>query len=323
MPGDDEFPADDHDERTQIVNLKDLPDLGRPMRDRHLLIRVQGSDLGQVIPLGGQVLKIGRHQDSEIWLRDDGVSRRHARIVLEDGRYVLEDVGSANGTFVSGQPIQRHPLNDGDMLQFGPNAVLRYSVTDQDQEALFKQLYATSVTDSLTGIHNREYFDTQLMIELSYRRRHGSELAVVLWDLDHFKNINDTYGHPAGDAVLRTVAVNARSMLRAEDILARYGGEEFAIILRNIDTQGSFAMCDRLRAHVAAQVVTHDGNRIQVTLSGGCACASELTQATNTNLVELADRRLYAAKQGGRNRIVANGFVEHFSGESPLRKTRT
>jgi diguanylate cyclase (GGDEF)-like protein len=322
MPGDDHFP-DDGDERTQIVNLKDLPDLGRPARDRHLLIRVQGSDLGQVIPLGGQVLKIGRHQDSEIWLRDDGVSRRHARIVAQGDGYVLEDVGSANGTFVSGQAITRHVLTDGDMLQFGPNAVLRYSVTDQDQEALFKQLYATSVTDSLTGIHNREYFDTQLMIELSYRRRHGSELAVVLCDLDHFKNINDTYGHPAGDAVLRTVAVNARSMLRAEDVLARYGGEEFAIVLRNIDLRGAFAMSDRLRAHVGAQSVIHDGNKIQVSLSGGCACASELSQATNTNLVELADRRLYAAKQSGRNRIVAQGFAQEIGAESPLRKTRT
>src|SRR5690606_21212848 len=184
----------------------------------------------------------GRYSDSHIWLRDDGVSRRHARIFPEGDGFVLEDLGSANGTFVNGQPITRHWLSDGELIQLGPNAAFRYTVTDEDQEALLRRLYATSVTDSLTGAHNREHFDTQLEIELSYRRRHETHLSIVLFDLDHFKQINDTYGHPAGDAVLKAVAASARTQLRTEDIFARYGGEEFAIILRGIDVRGASAM---------------------------------------------------------------------------------
>jgi diguanylate cyclase (GGDEF)-like protein len=226
----------------------------------------------------------------------------------------LEDLGSANGTFVGGRAIKRHVLTDGELIQLGPNAVFRYTVTDEDQEALYERLYATSVTDSLTGANNREHFDTQLEIELSYRRRHDTKLSMVLFDLDHFKSINDTYGHPGGDAVLKAVAAAARTQLRTEDVFARYGGEEFAIILRGIDINGALAMADRLRATVEGMQVGHEGRNIRVTLSGGCASAAELEQVTHTALLSLADRRLYAAKHSGRNRIVSQGQLQGHPG---------
>jgi diguanylate cyclase (GGDEF)-like protein len=268
---------------------------------------LRGNNVGQVITLKQATCNIGRYSDSDIWIRDDGVSRRHARIYPEGGGFVLEDQGSANGTFVAGQPITRHRLKDGELIQLGPNAVFRYSVTDEDQETLLRRLYATSVTDSLTGAHNREHFDTQLEIELSYRRRHDTQLSIVLFDLDHFKLVNDTYGHPAGDAVLKAVAAGARTQLRTEDIFARYGGEEFAIVLRGIDIKGALAMADRLRAAIDQLRVPHEAHEIRVTLSGGCAAASELETVSHTALLSLADRRLYAAKHAGRNRILASG----------------
>lgn len=310
MPDSDDLMPEDDGERTAIVHLSDLLGTKARLRDRHLLTRVRGNNVGQVIRLRPQVCNIGRHSESHIWLRDDGVSRRHARIFPEGNVFVLEDLGSANGTFVSGRAIDRHVLADGELIQLGPNAVFRYTVTDEDQEALYERLYATSVTDSLTGAHNREHFDTQLEIELSYRRRHETKLSVVLFDLDHFKQINDTYGHPGGDAVLRAVAAAARTELRAEDVFARYGGEEFAIILRGIAIKGAFAMADRLRASIEAMRVEHGGHDIEVTLSGGCASASELTEVTHTALLGLADRRLYAAKHSGRNCIVATGYQQ-------------
>jgi diguanylate cyclase (GGDEF)-like protein len=307
MPDSDDLMPDDDGERTAIVQLSDVLAGGSQQRDRHLLTRLRGNNVGQVITLKQATCNIGRYSDSDIWIRDDGVSRRHARIYPEGGGFVLEDQGSANGTFVAGQPITRHRLKDGELIQLGPNAVFRYSVTDEDQETLLRRLYATSVTDSLTGAHNREHFDTQLEIELSYRRRHDTQLSIVLFDLDHFKLVNDTYGHPAGDAVLKAVAAGARTQLRTEDIFARYGGEEFAIVLRGIDIKGALAMADRLRAAIDQLRVPHDAHEIRVTLSGGCAAASELETVSHTALLSLADRRLYAAKHAGRNRILASG----------------
>lgn len=305
MPDSDDFMPDDDGERTAIVRLADVLG-GTQLRDRHILTRVRGNNVGQVITLKQAICDIGRYSDSQIWLRDDGVSRRHARIFPEGGGFVLQDLGSANGTFVEGRLIKQHRLNDGELIQLGPVAAFRYSITDEDQETLLRRLYATSVTDSLTGAHNREHFDTQVEVELSYRRRHDTPLSIVLFDLDHFKQINDTYGHPGGDEVLKAVAAAARTQLRTEDVFARYGGEEFAIILRGIDIQGARAMADRLRLRVSELRVPHDKHEIRVSLSGGCAAASELETVSLTALLGLADRRLYAAKKAGRNRIVAS-----------------
>lgn len=308
MAADDDFPIDDDSEQTAVVNLADLRGLRKPQQDRHLLVRVQGTQLGEVRRLGPGITNVGRSQESELWLPDDGVSRRHARFFPDpSGRYVLEDLQSANGTFVQGERITRRVLQDGDLVQIGPTAVFRYSIADEDQEALLRQLYAASVTDALTGAHKREHFDAQLQNELSYARRHQRDCSVVMFDLDHFKRLNDTYGHPAGDEVLAQVSQAVRKELRAEDMLARYGGEEFAIILRAIDLRGASMLAERLRAQVEALRVAHEGQTLQVTMSAGCASARELGDPRGDELVAVADRRLYAAKRSGRNRVVATG----------------
>jgi diguanylate cyclase (GGDEF)-like protein len=307
VAADDEFLLDDESEQTAVVNLADLRGLRAPKQDRHLLVRVQGTHLGKVHALGTTPMHIGRSQDAELWLADDGVSRKHARLVPEGGRFFIEDLDSANGTFVQGERIKRRLLEDGNLIQIGPTAVFRYSIADADQEALLEQLYSTSVTDALTGAANREHFDTQLAGELSYARRHKADCSVVMFDLDHFKKVNDTYGHQAGDEVLLTVAKAVRKELRAEDIFARYGGEEFAIIMRGIDARGAAALAERLRAAASALVIQSGGHSIRVTLSAGCASARELDDPRGEDLVGAADRRLYAAKRGGRNRVVFSG----------------
>jgi diguanylate cyclase (GGDEF)-like protein len=307
VAADDEFLLDDDTEQTAVVNLADLRGLRAPKHDRHLLVRVQGTHLGKVHALGSEPVHIGRSQDAELWLGDDGVSRRHARLVPDNGRFIIEDLDSANGTFVQGERVKRRLLEDGDLIQVGPTAVFRYSIADADQEALLQQLYSTSVTDALTGASNRENFDTQLASELSYTRRHKSDCSVVMFDLDHFKKINDTYGHQAGDDVLVAVAKAVRKELRAEDVFARYGGEEFAVIMRGIDARGAAALAERLRAAASALVIQSGGHSIRVTLSAGCASARELDDPRGEDLVGAADRRLYAAKRGGRNRVVFSG----------------
>jgi diguanylate cyclase (GGDEF)-like protein len=294
------------DERTAVVSLSELRGSRRiEIKDRHLLVRVRGAQLGQVTRLPDTAVRVGRAQDCELWLADDGVSRRHARIFGEDVHYVIEDTQSANGTFIGGQRIERQVLRDGDMVQFGPQAVFRYSITDESQEALLRQLYDASVTDALTGAANREHFDAQLRAELSYARRHKTDLSLVLFDVDHFKKVNDTYGHPVGDQVLVQIAQTVRREVRNEDVFARYGGEEFAMILRGIDIAGARVVGERLRTKVSQFRIPVQDGEFGVTISAGCASLATLADQTPEGLILASDQRLYAAKRGGRNRVVA------------------
>jgi two-component system, cell cycle response regulator len=297
---------DGSDERTAVVSLADLRAARRiELKDRHLFVRVRGAQLGQVTRLPTTNVRVGRAQDCELWLADDGVSRRHARIFPEDLHYVIEDTQSANGTFISGQRVEHQILRDGDMVQFGPQAVFRYSITDESQEALLRQLYEASVTDALTGAANREHFDSQLRAELSYARRHKTDLSLVLFDVDHFKKVNDTYQHPVGDQVLVQIAAIVRREVRNEDVFARYGGEEFALVLRGIDIAGARTVGDRLRLKVSQNRIPLDQGELVVTVSAGCASLTTLVDQTPEAMILASDQRLYAAKRGGRNRVVA------------------
>lgn len=297
---------DDPHERTAIVSLGDLKGMPkRQAKDRHLLIRARGAQLGHVTLLGTTLHRIGRATECEIWLSDDGVSRRHATIAPEGGAYVIEDTASANGTFVAGQKVERAVLRDGDLIQFGPQAVFRYSVADEAQEQLLRQLYEASVTDALTGANNREAFDGQLRMELSYAKRHSTDCALVLFDVDHFKRVNDTYGHPVGDEVLVEIAKATRRLVRNEDVFARYGGEEFALILRGIALDGARVVGERLRERIAGLSIPTDRGPLHVTVSVGCASVGSTPDPSAETLVQTADRRLYIAKRSGRNKVVA------------------
>ena len=295
------------DDRTAIVSLKELKAPRKQTKDRHLLVRVRGAELGRVTLLSPERVRVGRSQDSELWLSDDGVSRRHANLQREGNTYVLEDESSANGTFVAGVKITRHELKDGDIIQFGPTAVFRYTLSDESQEALLRQLYDASVTDALTGAHNREHFDTQLRAELSYARRHNTDVSLVIFDADHFKKVNDTYGHQVGDAVLMQIANVVRGTVRSEDVFARYGGEEFALVLRGIDIEGCGAVADRLRERIAALKVKTDRGELSITVSAGCSSLSTIDDKTPEGMIAVADRRLYCAKHAGRNRVMIAG----------------
>jgi diguanylate cyclase (GGDEF)-like protein len=298
------YVAEESDERTAIVSLSELRSPKKQSKDRHLLVRVKGAELGRVSRLPPEQFRVGRSQDCELWLGDDGVSRKHARIYQEGSAYLIEDTESANGTFVQGQRVSRQILRDGDVIQFGPTAVFRYTVTDESQEALLQQLYDASVTDALTGAHNREHFDTQLRSELSYARRHKSDVSLAFFDVDHFKKVNDTYGHPAGDAVLVALAETIRKMIRNEDVFARYGGEEFAVLCRSIDVAQAAVLAERLRERLAAGVTEHNGTRLSVTVSLGVAGFPETPVRGPEELIAAADGALYEAKASGRNRVV-------------------
>jgi two-component system cell cycle response regulator len=273
----------------------------------HVFVRMDGSDIGQVTTLSGSVLEVGRLAKSQIHLPFEGVSRSHARLIWKQSTYVLEDLDSANGTFVQGSRVKAHPLVDGDVVQFGPRVVFRYSVTDSREERVLRQLYESSVKDALTGAFNREYLNERLKAEVAYARRHSTDLSLLMVDIDHFKKVNDTYGHPGGDVALTNTAAVLGRTLRAEDVLGRYGGEEFSVILRGILLDGAHVVAERLRAMVEASVVTHDGRVIRCTVSIGAASLTCTDAPAAESLFAVADRRLYAAKRSGRNRVVSTG----------------
>jgi two-component system, cell cycle response regulator len=301
----------DEFEESESTAVFTLDALGTPSAvgdARHVLVRMDGSDIGKVIALKqGHAFTIGRLGECDLSLKYEGVSRQHARILFENGGYVVEDLGSSNGTLIRGQRVQRHPLKDGDVVQFGPLVSVRYSITDSHEEHILRHLYEASVRDSLTGAFNREYLSERLKTEVAFALRHRTETSLIMFDLDHFKRVNDTFGHPAGDAVLMEVVRMVNKDLRAEDVLARYGGEEFAISLRGVTLAGTERLAERIRANNARtlRVGEHD---IPISMSVGCASLAECGDPpTAEKLVATADRRLYAAKTGGRNRVVSIG----------------
>jgi diguanylate cyclase (GGDEF)-like protein len=188
----------------------------------------------------------------------------------------------------------------------GRRTILKFVMQDNLDLLFQRQMYESSVRDALTGAFNRRHFDERIASELSYAKRHGVPVTLAMLDLDHFKKINDSWGHQAGDQVLQSVAWSLMTMLRQEDIFARYGGEEFVVIARGIAAPGGLALGERLRAEVERMAVrTPQGERIPVTISVGVCIAPGGREVSPVELVRQADANLYAAKTSGRNRVVA------------------
>jgi diguanylate cyclase (GGDEF)-like protein len=265
--------------------------------------------VGRQIRLLAVPHEVGRSSQCDISLDDVGVSRRHAAILPgANGSFVLKDLRSANGTFVGQERLEARTLRDGDVIQFGPNVGFRYLIVDESQEQLMRHLYDASTLDALTGAFNRKHFNSRLISEHSYARRHRTALSLLILDVDHFKAVNDTYGHPAGDAALVMLTRNIQGRLRLEDVLARYGGEEFAVILRGEDISRAAAVAERLRKCVEDSTTIIGNSQLKVTVSIGCGSLAECEDPVVDALVSLSDRRLYEAKRGGRNRVVASGL---------------
>jgi diguanylate cyclase (GGDEF)-like protein len=271
-----------------------------PVCDRGTLTMVTGSEAGSVHRLGTSTV-LGRSLDCEVRIFDVGVSRRHAMILQQgDMDYTVQDLGSRNGSTVRGRPITKCRLTDGDRIGVGP-VFFRFALTDETEELALKRRYESSIVDGLTGAMNRKHFDDRLIGELAFAKRHKSEVALLILDVDHFKDVNDRLGHPAGDAILRQLASAIRQALRVEDIFARYGGEEFAIIARGIDRMGAVAFAERVRSLVASTKFLHEEMPIPITISIGVATLSDCRDASVDQLITLADSRLYVAKASGRN----------------------
>ena len=265
------------------------------------LVIISGDDIGRRYELGSQEVSIGRADTCTICVNTDQVSRKHAAVQAVLGRYYVIDLRSTNGTFVNEQKVERAKLMDGDQIRVG-KAVLKYTESHVEQR-YFEHAFNLASMDALTGAFNKRYFDESFGKEVQRSHQMSSPLSIVLFDIDHFKKVNDTFGHPAGDAVLKNVSATVQSQLRDGDALFRVGGEEFALVLSGTPRDLALQAAETVRAVVAASVTDFMGTRIAATLSLGVAelAAGEQPSA----LYQRVDELLYAAKRGGRNRVCA------------------
>lgn len=289
----------------KTFRLDEHPDYEQLPKDFCSLTMLEGPTQGAVQPVVDGEMILGRDESLPSRIDDRGLSRRHARVYFVLGEWCLEDLDSTNGTRLNGERVGSLPerLEDGDRIQIGERTVLRVTLMDAAEAEAAQKMYESAVRDALTGAYNRGHFDERLRAEFAYARRHEAPLSLILFDLDHFKALNDTHGHQAGDATLVAVADAVQGTLRQEDVFARYGGEEFVIIAR-LEATAALRLAERLRAIVEALLVETGGLELRVTASFGLATIdAENPFERPEELIAAADAAAYRAKDEGRNRV--------------------
>ncbi|MDB4967437.1 MAG: diguanylate cyclase [Myxococcales bacterium] len=277
---------------------------------RPCLVVIAGAHLGEIFPIESEII-IGRDADVNLRLaEDEGVSRRHARVTPVADGALLADLGSQNGTFVDGDRVQERVLKEGMKIRIGQTTVLKFARFDEVEESAQRQLLDSALRDGLTRAFNRRYFVQRLGAEVRFAERHAQPLALLMLDIDQFKQLNDNHGHLIGDDVLRAVVGVLTDTLRAEDVLARYGGEEFSVLVRGVSRENAGMLGERLRREVEEMALTKEsGEALPVTISVGISTfpiegfSDASAEKTGEKLIEVADAALYRAKNGGRNRV--------------------
>ena len=259
--------------------------------------------LGKRFVLDTSPMRVGRGAENHIVLDGDSVSRRHTHLEQRSAVWFAVDDGSTNGTYVNDEQIVREQtLTNGDRIKVGPT-IFKY-LSGQDVEAQYhEEIYRMTIIDGLTQAHVKRFLLEALEKEIIRARRHTRELSFLMFDIDHFKKINDVHGHLAGDFVLKELARIVQGRIRRDEVFARYGGEEFAIVLPETTLDGARALAEGLREKVEQSRFVFQNESIKVTISIGVSTLTEQDK-TSTDLIRSADAQLYEAKRGGRNRVV-------------------
>ena len=293
----------ENDEKTRVTQVVQAPppEQGTGNDCVVVIYAAEQGLLGKRYVLDKGPIRIGRGADNAIVLEGDSVSRRHCHFDRRSGNWHIIDDGSTNGTFLNEEQVKGSAqLTNGDRVKVGPT-ILKY-LSGLDAEAKYhEEIYRMTIVDGLTQIHNKRYLFEALEKELIRARRYDRQLTLLIFDIDYFKNINDQYGHLAGDHVLRELARIVQERIRRDEVFARYGGEEFVIVLPETPLAGGVALAENLRGRVETHPFAFQGERIPVTISIGCAMLSEEKAAAD--LIQRADDKLYEAKRGGRNRV--------------------
>jgi diguanylate cyclase (GGDEF)-like protein len=313
---------DDKSDDTSLLKAANEVDtfsgpLGRRGGDRRpALVFLRGELLAVQIPLEREQVTLGRALDADIRINDSRASRLHARISSEldekSGftRYRLSDLDSTNGTILNGKRIDSAYLEDGDKFEIGEQ-LIRFEMLDEIDREFQQQIHRLLVHDELTGLLTGKSFFSELRREAARAEAEDMPFCVLMMDIDHFKDVNDTYGHLVGSETLEEVGAVIRKALRAGDVGARFGGEEFAAFLLDADYAQGLIAAERVRSGIekhefpavrrngAEPIKTH-----RITISIGVASFPEDARDP-IQLVEMADTALYRAKGNGRNQVCA------------------
>jgi diguanylate cyclase (GGDEF)-like protein len=291
------------DWKTRITQIKPVDkSTADPEQACLVLIYPAGAELGKRYELAGSSeTVIGRGGDCDIQVDRDSVSRRHAKVERAGAGWSVHDLGSTNGSYVNDAQITQYTLRDGDLLKIG-NAIFKFLVGGNIETAYHEEIYRMTIIDGLTQAFNKRYFIENLEKEIPRCTRHQRPLSLLMFDIDHFKKINDEHGHLTGDYVLKELARRVRTRVRKEEVFARYGGEEFALTLPETSRDQALKVSEDIRRLVSAEPFDFEGDRIPVTISLGVGTIDNEVAADV--FIKSADDNLYKAKRAGRNRVV-------------------
>ena len=300
------------DSPTQVGPESNVSDPAAPGERRPVLVALAGELLATPIPLERAEVTLGRALDAHVRLNDAKASRLHACISTEVDpessrpTFRITDLQSTNGTLVNGRAITEVVLNHGDKILIG-DQLFRFELLDEIDRAFQQEIQRLLGHDELTGLLTSKSFFTELRREAARAEESSLPFCVLMMDLDHFKAVNDSYGHLVGNRTLQEVGVIIKAALRSGDVAARFGGEEFAAFLLDADYLQGLVAAERVRRGIEQAVfgattgkLDPQAPRFHLTVSIGVACFPE-DERDPIRLVELADSALYRAKRNGRN----------------------
>jgi len=301
MGQDGDFGGPLPEEKTRKAELAEIQKNAAPKRS--FLIQIYGPNLGRSYPIEQNIITIGRDASNTIQVDQENVSRHHARLEQIPPAVFIEDLNSTNGTYLNDCPVERERLRHGDLIKIG-GVVFKF-ISGGNLEGLYhEEIYRLTITDGLTQVANKRYLMEFLEREIARTIRFGRPLSVIMLDIDHFKQVNDSFGHLAGDYILKEMCKLLSQLVRREELLARYGGEEFVIVLPETNRSSAATLAEKARRLIELHRFEFAGQHIPVTISLGCAELSPMTSDPALFIGE-ADQRLYEAKRQGRNRVVA------------------
>ena len=297
--------SDEYESTLEVTVSRDMRGIVEVAdKQQALLIVLSEPRLGSRVLLSETPVEIGRGATGGLMLDADSVSRKHARVEWTGSNHRIVDTGSTNGTFVNGSRIQGHELRDGDRVQIG-KVLLKYIATGNIETAYHEEFQRLMRFDPLTGCSNKRTFEEALRTAVTAARTKPKPLSLVVFDLDHFKKINDTHGHVAGDSVLCELASVAREAMPKDLVFGRVGGEEFAALWEGSDKTAMVGVAESVRRAAGAHPFSFEGKRLSLTVSAGVAERPSGSDETAEALYERADAKLYEAKGAGRNRVKA------------------
>lgn len=280
----------------------ELPHTGR---QTGCLVRIHPMDLdNNMIRLSQASMLIGRDPNCDLFLDDTSISRRHAEIRNTDNGFVLVDHRSTNGTFVDDLRVTEQKLENGARVRFGSH-IFKFLANDCIEAQYHETVYSMMTRDGLTGAYNKRYLLELLQREFDRAHRYERPLSIVMMDIDFFKQVNDTYGHLAGDEVLQEFARRGQEVFRTEHVFARYGGEEFSLLMSEAPLKFAVKAAERFREAIAETPFETSAGPLPVTVSLGVAQLDPLRDTAFNQLLSRADDHLYHAKKNGRNQVYA------------------